>query len=101
MDVRYGRGAGGALLLLLRVPETPRFLALRRRYNEAGQMLEEILGGDEAARELGPIRESLAGRRHNWRDLFQPGIRRAIDVSFFLGILDSRVGREHGVWSEK
>ncbi|HEY7212600.1 MAG TPA: sugar porter family MFS transporter [Bryobacteraceae bacterium] len=75
------------LLLLTRVPETPRFLALSGKHEAASAVLERILGEEEAARELVAIRATLAGRTHTWRDLWRPGIRRAVIVSFFLGIL--------------
>jgi MFS transporter, SP family, arabinose:H+ symporter len=83
-------GALPALLffvLLIPAPETPRFLAIARREKEALRVLTKIGGTESAASQLAEIRASLSDRRNAWRDLFQPGIRRAVLVSFVLAIL--------------
>ena len=74
-------------LLLLPAPETPRFLAIARREKEALRILTRISGADSAKAQLSEIHESLNDRRNGWRDLTQPGIRRAVLVSFVLAIL--------------
>lgn len=86
----FATGAIPALiffLLLLRAPETPRYLAIAGREREALAILSRIGGGENAASEMAEIRASLSDRRNGWRDLFNPGIRRAVWVSFFLAIL--------------
>ena len=74
-------------VLLLRAPETPRYLFLAGREREGLAILERIAGHASAASEAADIRASLANRRHTWIDLLQPGIRRAVLAGFALAIL--------------
>ena len=74
-------------LLLLRAPETPRYLVMAGREREAFDILKRIAGEESARFEISEIGASLAGHRNSWRGLLQPGIRRAVIVSFFLAIL--------------
>ena len=74
-------------LLLLRAPETPRYLFLAGREREALAILERISGHESAQSEAIEIRASLADKRHGWLDLLRPGIRRAVAVGFVLAIL--------------
>ncbi len=86
----FATGALPALLffiLLMRAPETPRFLVKAGREPEALAVLKKIGGDATAALHVSEIRASLAGRRDRWRDLNHPAIRRAVIVSFFLAIL--------------
>ena len=75
------------LLLLLRAPETPRFLMMAGRPNEAQVILERIAGAEQAEFEMAEIRASLQVQRGAWRDLLRPGVRRAVAVGFCLAIL--------------
>jgi MFS transporter, SP family, arabinose:H+ symporter len=74
-------------LLLLRAPETPRYLFLAGREREGLAILERISGHASAQAEAVEIRASLAEKRHAWGDLLRPGIRRAVAVGFVLAIL--------------
>ncbi|MGD0497051.1 MAG: sugar porter family MFS transporter [Bryobacteraceae bacterium] len=74
-------------LLLLRAPETPRYLFLAGREREGLAILERIAGRASAEAEAVQIRASLAEKRHAWLDLLRPGIRRAVAVGFLLAIL--------------
>jgi sugar porter (SP) family MFS transporter len=74
-------------LLLLRAPETPRYLFLAGREREGVAILERIAGRARAESEAVEIRASLAEKRHAWVDLLRPGIRRAVVVGFVLAIL--------------
>jgi SP family arabinose:H+ symporter-like MFS transporter len=73
--------------LLLLAPETPRFLVMSGRADAARTILERIGGRASAEFALGEITASLRTRRGAWRDLLQPGIRRALLVGFWLAIL--------------
>lgn len=76
------------LLLLLRAPETPRYLYMAGKREEAYALLERIGGRESANRAVSEIRRSLAGKRgHSWRDLFQPGVRGPVIVGFWLAVL--------------
>ena len=74
-------------LLLLRAPETPRYLFLAGREGEGLAILERIAGRASAESEAVEIRASLATKRQAWVDLLRPGIRRAVVVGFLLAIL--------------
>ncbi len=74
-------------LLLLRAPETPRYLFLAGREREGLAILERISGRASAGLEAVEIRASLATNHNAWGDLLRPGIRRAVAVGFVLAIL--------------
>ncbi|MGO8786924.1 MAG: sugar porter family MFS transporter [Terriglobia bacterium] len=74
-------------VLLLRAPETPRYLFMAGRSKEAFTILERIAGRETAEFEISEMRASIAGKSTTWRALWQPGIRRAVTVGFFLAIL--------------
>jgi SP family arabinose:H+ symporter-like MFS transporter len=74
-------------VLLLRAPETPRYLFMAGREREGLAILERIAGRESAVAEAVEIRESLADRRCGWLDLLRPGIRRAVLAGFVLAIL--------------
>jgi len=74
-------------VLLFRAPETPRYLFMAARPREAFVVLQRIAGRDSADFEAAEIQGSLNQRRHTWRELLQPGIRRAVLVGFGLAIL--------------
>ncbi len=74
-------------LLLLRAPETPRYLFLAGRPQEAFAILERISGRETAEFEIAEMRANTAEKNPPWRALWQPGIRRAVIVGFCLAIL--------------
>ena len=74
-------------ILLLFAPETPRYLVIAGKHEEALRILERIAGSASAKFALSEIKASLQTKRNSWRDLFQPGIRRVVAVSFCLAIL--------------
>ncbi len=83
----FGAGAIPAvafLLLLLVVPETPRWLAKQGRIDEAHAVLARIVGTKEADRELGEIRQSLDQEGGSILQLLQPGLRVALVIGILL-----------------
>ncbi len=74
-------------LMLLSVPESPRFLFMAGKEQQGLTILERIVGRPSAELEASQIRASLSSKRKTWRDLLQPGIRRAVLVGFCLAIL--------------
>lgn len=75
-------------VLMLRAPETPRFLYKCGRQAESFAILERILGREEAERETGEIRTSFAAPKATWAEMLRNrGLRRALSVGFFLAIL--------------
>jgi SP family arabinose:H+ symporter-like MFS transporter len=73
--------------LLLRAPETPRYLCKSGRRDEALALLSRITGEAQAGIEIAEIQASLAEPKASWRHLAQPGLRRALAVGFVLAVL--------------
>jgi len=73
--------------LLLRAPETPRYLIMAGKPVEARRVLARIVHAELLPLEFDRIEASFASRSQGWSDLLRPGIRRAAGVSFFLAIL--------------
>ena len=71
--------------LLLRAPETPRFLFMAGRRDEARRVMERI--GDSPGEVSLAAAELSAKTRGSWREVLQPGVRRAVFVGFWLAIL--------------
>ncbi len=68
------------------VPESPRWLASRRKNNEALDVLSRINGREQAEMELGEIRDELQKERGNFAELIQPGIRLALLIGVVIMI---------------
>lgn len=70
------------IFLLLFVPESPRWLAQKSRWNEAAVVLNKLNKPDEAARELEAIKISVEGETGSFSDLWKPSLR----IVTFIGI---------------
>lgn len=75
------------LVLLVRAPESPRYLCKAGRKEEAYSILRRIVGHDEAAREMHEIRQSLVLTADVRANLAMPEVRRMLAVGFGLAIL--------------
>ncbi len=73
--------------LLLVAPETPRYLFLSGKPQQAFTILERISGPETAEFEISEMRKSVTSKHTSWRALWQPGIRRVVMVGFWLAIL--------------
>jgi len=73
--------------MLWRAPETPRYLIMSGKISAARRILARMLDGNSADREFAEIQASFHDRSATWLSLLQPGIRRAVAVSFCLAIL--------------
>jgi len=70
------------ILLLLFVPESPRWLAQKSRWSEVAIVLNKLNKPDEAAAELEAIRISVHGETGSFSELWKPGLR----IVTFIGI---------------
>jgi len=80
------------LLLLGLVPESPRWLFQSGQSARARQILVRVRGPGAAEREAGEIQMALAGEVGTVRELFRPGLRRALLVGVMLSVFGQLSG---------
>lgn len=82
--------------LLLIVPKSPRWLALKGHYDKAKDILIRLVGEKEAAREIEEIRTSITAdasqKKVSFSDLLKPGIKTALFVGITLSVLQQVTG---------
>ena len=69
---------------LLFVPRSPRWLAMRDREDDALEVLTRINGDHQGHAELNSIKEELGEESGGFRELIQPGVRRAVLIGIAL-----------------
>lgn len=79
-------------VLLIRVPDSPRWLIGKQRFAEALHVLTQIAGEDDARQELTEIRATMHTEAGSLRDLLQPGMRAAIFTGIILAVLNNWTG---------
>jgi len=90
--------ASGALpsvafaLLLIGIPESPRWLVEMRRAPEAETILAKVGGAEHAAAELASIRLALSAEKGTWAELFSPALRLPLLVGILLATLQQVTG---------
>jgi MFS transporter, SP family, arabinose:H+ symporter len=80
------------LLLLLFVPESPRWLIQQSREEKGKAILQKISGIVTARREFAEIKDSLKQKKGNIRELFKPGLRLALIIGVGLSVFGQLTG---------
>ncbi len=80
------------LLMLFFVPESPRWLASKERWNEADDILTKVNGRQKAAQELSDIKDTLNMEEGSFAEIFKPGVRKALLIGVVLCIFSQVTG---------
>ena len=80
------------LVLLALLPQSPRWLAGRGRYDEALAVLARVDGAEFAKAEMEQIKTSLAQETGKLSELFAPGIRYALGIGILLAFFNNWTG---------
>ncbi len=84
--------AGLFFLLLLLVPESPRWLAKEGRHEQALRILTKVGGKEVARRQLDEITGALAREEGTLAELLRPGLRLALIVGIGLSLFGQLTG---------
>jgi sugar porter (SP) family MFS transporter len=79
-------------LLLLPIPESPRWLIEMKREDLARAILEKVGGAAFAAAEFASIQAAISQEKGTWGELFSPQLRRPLLVGIALAILQQVTG---------
>ena len=84
--------AGVFILLLLIIPETPRWLIKNEKFDRGYQLLVKVSGEVVARKELAEIKETVNHVKGKIGDLLKPGLRLALIVGVGLSVFGQFTG---------
>ena len=79
-------------VLLIPIPESPRWLSERKREDRARQILEKVGGAEFARAEFDSIKAGLSQEQGNWGELFSAKLRLPLLIGVLLAILQQVTG---------
>lgn len=81
-------------IIILFIPESPRWLILKNRESQSLQILTRIAGSVQGAEnELNAVKQAIGGEtKANWKELFKPGIMKAVLIGAAIAILGQFMG---------
>lgn len=81
-------------VIIFFIPESPRWLILKKREEKSFAILKNIYGSDQMAKyELNETKSVLGNEnKANWRDLLKPGITKAVLIGAAIAILGQFMG---------
>jgi sugar porter (SP) family MFS transporter len=91
----FGLGIAPAVLfglLLIPIPESPRWLIERGREDEARRILEKVGGPEFAGAEFAGIKTALSQEKGTWGELFSARLRLPLLIGVLLAILQQVTG---------
>jgi sugar porter (SP) family MFS transporter len=79
-------------LLLIAIPESPRWLVDRHREDKAGEILAKVGGREFALTEVANMRTAFAHDKGSWGELFSRRVRRPLFLGIALAVLQQITG---------
>ncbi len=79
-------------LLLIPIPESPRWLIEKKREDEAKKILEKVGEQGFAGVEFASIKTALSQEKGTWSELFSSGLRLPLTIGVLLAILQQVTG---------